>query len=83
MDNGLVMDFNMKAFFRENIWMGLSYRDIKSGIVIIGWNFDERLSASYSYEMSLGEFRQFNDGSHELVLGLRLKNFKKYTQYTW
>ena len=83
MDNGLVMDFNMKAFFRENIWMGLSYRDIKSGIVIIGWNFDERFSASYSYEMSLGEFRQFNDGSHELVLALRLNNFKKHTQYTW
>lgn len=83
MNNDVIMDFNMKAFFKENIWLGVTYRDIKSGVAMLGWNFDERLSASYSYEMSLGEFKQFNDGSHELVLALRLNNFRKYTQYTW
>ena len=83
MNNDLIMDFNVKGFFKENVWMGLTYRDIKSGVAMLGWNFDERLSASYSYEMSLGEFKQFNDGSHELVLAFRFKNFKEYPQYTW
>lgn len=83
MNNDFTIDYNAKAFFRENIWLGLTYRDIKSGVAVIGWNFDEKLSASYSYEMSLGEFKQFNDGSHELVLSMRLNNFKKYSQYTW
>lgn len=83
MDNDVVLDYHIKAYFRENIWFGLSYRDIKSGMGLVGWNFNERLSASYSYEMSLGEFRQFNDGSHELVLSLRMNNFRKYSQYTW
>lgn len=83
MNNGIAIDYNVKAFFRQNIWLGLTYRNIKSGVALIGWNFDERLSASYSYEMSLGEFKQFNDGSHELVLALRLNNFRKYPQYTW
>lgn len=83
MDNAVTLDYHVKAFFKENIWLGLTYRDIQSGMALIGWNFDEKLSASYSYEMSLGEFKQFNDGSHELVLALRLNNFKKYSQYTW
>ena len=83
MNNGIAVDYNVKAFFRQNIWLGLTYRDIKSGVALVGWNFDERLSASYSYEMSLGQFKQFNDGSHELVLALRLNNFRKYPQYTW
>lgn len=83
MDNEISIDYHVKAFFRKNIWLGLSYRDIKSGIGLVGWNFNDRLSASYSYEMSLGEFRQFNDGSHELVLSVRLKNFRKHSQYTW
>lgn len=83
MNNKVTLDYHVKAFFRDNIWLGLTYRDIKSGIAIVGWNFDEKLSASYSYEMSLGEFRQFNDGSHELVLALRLNNFRKYSQFTW
>jgi type IX secretion system PorP/SprF family membrane protein len=83
MDNGLVMDYNVKAFIKEIIWVGLTYRDIKSGVAIFGFNVNEKLSASYSYEMSLGEFKQFNDGSHELVLALRFNNFKKMGQYTW
>lgn len=83
MDNKFTTDYNVKAFFREHIWLGITYRDIKSGVGIIGWNFDEKISASYSYEMSLGEFKQFNDGSHELVLALRINNFRKYSQYTW
>lgn len=83
MDNSLAVDYSVKAFFRENLWLGLTYRDIKSGVGLVGWNFNERLSASYAYEMSLGEFKQFNDGSHELVVALRLNNFRKFTQYTW
>lgn len=83
MNNEISVDYNVKAFFRQNIWLGMTYRDIQSGVVILGWNFNERLGASYAYEMSLGQFKQFNDGSHELVLGLRLNNFKKYSQYTW
>ncbi len=83
MNNDLVIDYNVKAFFKENIWLGLTYRDIESGVAILGWNFNEKLSASYSYEMSLGEFKQFNDGSHELVLALRLHNIRKHAQYTW
>lgn len=83
MNNKLSLDFNAKAYFKQNIWLGLTYRDIQSGVAIVGWNFDERLSASYSYEMSLGQFKQFNDGSHELVVALRLNNFRKYSQYTW
>ena len=83
MDNELALDYSVKAFFRENIWLGITYRDIQSGVALVGWNFDERLSAAYAYEMSLGEFKQFNDGSHELVVALRLNNFRKHNQYTW
>ncbi len=83
MNNQVILDYHVKAYFRQNIWLGLTYRDIKSGVALVGWNFNEMLSASYSYEMSVGEFKQFNDGSHELVLSLRLDNFKKHSQYTW
>lgn len=83
MDGAVSVDYNVKAFFKQNIWLGITYRDIESGVVMLGWNFNDRLGASYAYETSLGQFKQFNDGSHELVLALRLNNFKKYTQYTW
>lgn len=82
-DNKLVMDYTIKAFIQNKIWTGFSYRDIQSGVFLLGFNVNEVFAAAYSYEMSLGTFKQFNDGSHELVLSLKLNNFKKMNPYTW
>ena len=83
MNNDLVMDYSMKAFFQNKVWMGLTYRSIQSGVAILGFNINETFTASYSFELSLGDFKKFDDGSHELVLSARLKNLRKYTQYIW
>lgn len=83
MQNKLMVDYNVKAYLQEKIFFGVSYRSIESGVALLGFNINDRFSASYSYEMSIGQFRKFNDGSHELVLSARLKNLKRYHQYTW
>lgn len=83
MTNQFVIDYNVKAYFQNKLWMGLTYRDIESGVALIGFNINETFIASYSFELSLGDFRKFDDGSHELVLAARLKNLKRYSQYLW
>lgn len=83
MQNKVIVDYNIKAYLQEKIFFGLTYRSIEAAVALLGFNINERFSASYSYEMSTGQFRKFNDGSHELVLSARLKNLKRYHQYTW
>ncbi|MFZ6009929.1 MAG: PorP/SprF family type IX secretion system membrane protein, partial [Bacteroidota bacterium] len=83
MNNEFSIDYGVKGYIQEKIWFGLTYRDIQSGIGIVGFNINETFTASYSYEMSLGDFKQFSDGSHELVLAIRVKNFRRQSQYTW
>ena len=83
LDNRFAIDYTIKAFIQNKIWTGFSYRDIQSGAFLLGFNVNEVFAAAYSYEMSLGTFKQFNDGSHELVLSLKLNNFKKSQPYTW
>ena len=83
MDNGVDVSYSMKAFIQNKVFLGLTYRNTPGGVLLLGFNIDERFTASYSYEMSLGNFQKFNDGSHELVLAARLKNLRKYTQYIW
>jgi type IX secretion system PorP/SprF family membrane protein len=83
MDGDIAIDYNIKAYVQDKIWFGVGYRDIQSGVAMMGFNFNEKFTASYSYELSLGDFQQFSDGSHELVLAVRFRNFKKLTQYTW
>lgn len=83
LDNSIAYETSLKAFIQNKVWTGLTYRSISSGIAMFGFNFNETFTLAYSYELSFGGLQQFSDGSHELVLGMRLKNLKKQQQYTW
>jgi hypothetical protein len=82
-DNHVLLDYSVKGYLKNRAWFGLTYRDIKAGVVLLGFDFTKTLSVGYSYEMSMGDFGKFNDGSHDLVLALRLNNFKGLRSYTW
>lgn len=79
----LLIDYNIKMYFQQKIWMGLTYRDIESGIASAGLTINDTFSAGYSYEFSTGKLRQYSSGSHELILSVRINNFKRQTQQTW
>lgn len=83
LDNTFVIDYQAKVYLQDKAWFGLTYRDIKAGVVSGGFNFNPALSASYSYEFSLGKLRTFSGSTHELVLSARLRNFKQLLQRTW
>jgi type IX secretion system PorP/SprF family membrane protein len=83
LDDQLQIDYSLKAFIRERLWIGATYRDIESVIPMAGFMINDLLSASYSYELSTSGFKQFSDASHELVISFRINNFKKLKQYTW
>lgn len=83
MNNKFAIDYNVKMYIEQKLWFGVSYRDIKSLVGIIGFNLNELLGASYSYEVSTGGMQQFSSGSHELVLSVRMNNFKRLSPQTW
>jgi type IX secretion system PorP/SprF family membrane protein len=82
-DNKIAFDYSVKTYLKEKAWFGFTYRDIQAGVLSLGFDFNSMLGVAYSYEMSLGDFQNFNDGSHEIVLDLRLNNFKELTPYSW
>jgi type IX secretion system PorP/SprF family membrane protein len=82
-DNSIAFDASVKAYVQNKVWAGLTYRSIKSGVAMVGFNINEKFNAAYSFEMAFGDFQQFSGTSHELVLGMRLNNLKKQNQYTW
>jgi type IX secretion system PorP/SprF family membrane protein len=82
-NNTFNVDYSVKGFVGDRVWFGLTYRDVKSGLGMLGFNINDNFSVSYSYEMSLGKFKTYNDGSHELVMALRLNNFRRQSFYAW
>ncbi|SKC82514.1 PorP/SprF family type IX secretion system membrane protein [Ohtaekwangia koreensis] len=82
-DHRVLLDYSIKGYLKNKVWFGLTYRDIKAAVVLAGFDFTKTLTVGYSYEMAMGGFSKFNDGSHDLVLSLRLNNFKGQRSYTW
>lgn len=83
MQSTMRVDYSVKAYFQQKVWLGFTYRDIESAAVLLGFNINDRFTVSYSYEMAVGKFRTFEDGSHELILAARLRNLKRVQQYLW
>jgi type IX secretion system PorP/SprF family membrane protein len=82
-NGSMVVDGQVKGYIQDKVWAGLGYRSIKSGMAMIGFNFNPMFNAAYTYEVLFGDFQQFGGSSHELVLGVRFNNFKKNNQFTW
>lgn len=82
-NNKFAIDYNVKMFVEQKLWFGATYRDTRNLVALLGFNLNEMLGASYSYEISTGGMQQFSDGSHELVLSVRLNNFKRLSPQTW
>jgi type IX secretion system PorP/SprF family membrane protein len=76
------MDYAAKVYIRNLVWAGAMYRDTRMAVAQLGFNINRMFTASYSFEVSTGEWK-FGTGSHELVLGIRMNNFKNQTNYIW
>ncbi len=73
--------FEAGARFRynKNVWFGASYRNDESAVGMLGFAFNDVINFGYSYEFKSSDFNNFNNSSHELVLGFRLFNYSKFT----
>lgn len=77
------MDYSLKMYYEDKAWGGLSYRDNGFAALILGFEFNPLVGVSYSYEISTGGLQGFNNGSNEIVVGLKLANYRKVNPYTW
>lgn len=82
-DDNILIDYNIKTYFNNKGWVGVTYRNSNTGIFLLGFHATPFLSATYSYEIGFGELQQFGGSSHELILGFRISNSKKQDPYIW
>lgn len=65
-------DLNIRWRYQKDLWLGLSYRNNSSMIGMFGLDIRDRITLGYAYEFSHGD-NNINNGSHEIVLGAKLK----------
>lgn len=64
-------DVNLKVSFRNNFWLGGSFRRKDAFSVLAGFTISKMLDAGYSFDNNISAIKTINSGSHEFVLGLK------------
>lgn len=76
-------DANVKLRFDDLIWAGVSYRNKEAIAGMFGLVVNKDVTLGYAYEQNTGEFNIENNGTHEVVLGIRLSNKNRKMPYFW
>ncbi|WP_170863830.1 PorP/SprF family type IX secretion system membrane protein [Reichenbachiella agariperforans] len=73
-----LFDVGIRVRYDQNLYSGLSYRNDGSIISMLGFMMNNKYSFGYSYEIKTSDNGQ-NSSSHEIILGIQLKNKKRYS----
>jgi type IX secretion system PorP/SprF family membrane protein len=68
----LSVDINAKLKYQDLLWVGASWRAFDSVVGLVGISY-EQFTLGYSYDAGLSALNGYHGGSHEVLLGLRLK----------
>jgi len=68
----LSLDVNAKLKYRDLLWVGASWRAFDSIVAMAGLSY-EQFTLGYSYDAGTSQLAGYNAGSHEILIGLRLK----------
>lgn len=77
------IDVSVKALYSDRIWVGASYRHKESVSAMAGLNISPFMDLAYSYDANTSPLGVANAGSHEVVLGFKLRNARKVICPEW
>lgn len=67
-------EFNVKVQYRDQAWVGCSYRASDGFAAMLGLNVASKFNVAYSYDYTTSYLNTFSKGTHELMLGFMLNN---------
>lgn len=61
-------DFNLHFFLYKTVWIGGGYRSGDGVVTMAEFQATKNLRIGYSYDMALTHLRNYNSGSHEIMI---------------
>jgi len=69
-------DISTKIYYQKMIWIGASYRTHDAMSALLGYVYKEQLLIGYSFDFTTSNLKNYSDGTHEIMLGIRFENNK-------
>ncbi len=74
------MDLTARVYYKEDYWIGVSYRTQDAIIMLLGLKYD-RFYFAYAFDYALTDIRKQSFGSHELSLAVKFGESAR--RYRW
>lgn len=74
---------NAKIMFNEKTWFGASYRSTETLVFMAGLYINNLFNISYSYDYTISNISNYNNGSHEIHFGIMLNKKDLKSPYLW
>jgi len=75
------LDISTKLMYQDQYWLGLSFRSDKTLVTMIGASV-EVFYFAYAFDASMSDVRNYGNGTHELMLGVRFGD-KSSRRFRW
>lgn len=73
----LQFDAGVKLDWKDQIWLGASYRHQDAVSFMGGFAYKDYLVFAYSYDLATSNLRNYSTGTHEMMVGVRFRPWKK------
>lgn len=71
-------DINLSAVFKDAFWVGATYRTNDAVAVLLEYQSNSYFRIGYSYDITVSGLRGYQNGSHEIMIGIDFgKDLKK------
>ena len=64
----LQADLNMHILYKDQFWLGASYRTGDAVVAMIEYQTNFKLRVGYSFDFTLSNIRRYSSGTHEIML---------------
>ena len=74
------MDLTTRAYYKQDYWLGVSWRTSDALIMMTGVRYD-RFYFAYAFDFTLSDIKQYSYGSHEVSMAVKFGDSAR--RYKW
>lgn len=67
------IDLGARIIYKNKVWAGATYRTKDAIVAMVGYTHKDNLTFGYSYDITTSNLKNYSNGTHELIIGLRFK----------
>jgi len=69
-------DITAKVTWQKMVWGAVSYRYTEAVAILIGYSYQDTFIFGYAYDIGITSLKNYNSGTHELMIGYRFNDVK-------